>query len=103
MKGDKLSVSLFLISLLTSVKEKKDYCLPPLLDCDIRTALADVDVYFLLQGIVDVGRFAAAAAATLAAASSSDQSDIYIAEAPKCISALPSTAYMFCHMIHLSK
>jgi len=58
LKGDKLSVSLFLISLLTNVKEKKDYCLPPLLDCDIRTALADVDVYFLLQGIVDVGRFA---------------------------------------------
>jgi hypothetical protein len=63
LKGDKLFVSLFLISLLTNIKrKKKDYRLPPLLDCVIQTAVADVDVYFLLQGIVDVGRFASTAA-----------------------------------------
>jgi len=66
-----------------------------LLSCAFEAATAVAAAYFLLQRIVDVGRFAAAAAATLAAASSSDQSDIYIAEARKCISALPSTAYMF--------
>ena len=66
-----------------------------LLSCAFEVATAVATAYFLLQRIVNVGRLAAAAATTLAAAGSSDKSDIYIAEAPKCISALPSTAYMF--------
>jgi len=66
-----------------------------LLSCAFEVATTVAAAYFLLQRIVVVGRLAAAAAATLAAASSFDKSDINIAEAPKCIYALPSTAYMF--------
>ena len=66
-----------------------------LLSCAFEAATAVAAAYFLLQRIVVVRRLAAAAAATLAAASSFDKSDINIAEAPKCIYALPSTAYMF--------
>ena len=66
-----------------------------LLSCAFEVATTVVAAYFLLQRIVVVRRLAAAAAATLAAASSFDKSDINIAEAPKCIYALPSTAYMF--------
>ena len=66
-----------------------------LLSCAFEAATAVAAAYFLLQRIVDVGKFAAAAAATLAAASSFDKFDINIAEAPKCIYALSSTAYMF--------
>jgi len=66
-----------------------------LLSCAFEVATTVAAAYFLLQRIVVVRRLAAAAAATLAAASSFDKSDINIAEAPKCIYALPSTAYMF--------
>jgi len=66
-----------------------------LLSCAFEVATTVAAAYFLLQRIVVVGRLAAAAAATLAAASSFDKSDINIAEAPKCIYALPSIAYMF--------
>ena len=66
-----------------------------LLSCAFEVATTVAAAYFLLQRIVVVGRLAAAAAATLAAASSFDKSDINIAEAPKCIYALPSRAYMF--------
>jgi len=66
-----------------------------LLSCAFEVATTVAAAYFLLQRIVVVGRLAAAAAATLAAASSFDKSDINIAEAPKCIYALPSTTYMF--------
>ena len=66
-----------------------------LLSCAFQVATTVAAAYFLLQRIVVVGRLAAAAAATLAAASSFDKSDINIAEAPKCIYALPSTTYMF--------
>ena len=66
-----------------------------LLSCAFEVATTVAAAYFLLQRIVVVGRLAVAAVATLAAASSFDKSDINIAEAPKCIYALPSTAYMF--------
>ena len=66
-----------------------------LLSCAFEVATTVAAAYFLLQRIVVVRRLAAAAAATLAAASSFDKSDINIAEAPKCIYALPSIAYMF--------
>ena len=74
-----------------------------LLSCAFEVATTVAAAYFLLQRIVVVGRLAAAAAATLAAAaaatlaaaSSFDKFDINIAEAPKCIYALPSIAYMF--------
>ena len=66
-----------------------------LLSCAFQVATTVAAAYFLLQRIVVVRRLAAAAAATLAAASSFDKSDINIAEAPKCIYALSSTAYMF--------